>query len=220
MTQLGYFGKTIHRGDFVRFNLPKSFFTVMDDWLQSTMTQGDAKHGEDWPSRYQNASGYRFQLSSNVAGESGWFGVLAPSTDKVGRRFPFCIAASLPEQNIAPWGQSAFDEAFAAMESLLLRIREDDYDFGAAQDDIGTLASTITVALTQTATRTLELPAVGNTDTFSVMASSPDVIRTTSGALALLDALLTQAYFNYSIWTPLGGNATGHVLLTSGLPHI
>ncbi|MBX2825484.1 MAG: type VI secretion system-associated protein TagF [Gammaproteobacteria bacterium] len=217
MTQLGYFGKTKHRGDFVRFNLPKAFFTVMDDWLQGVMTLGETTHESEWSARYHASVGYRFQISADIAGEYGWFGVLLPSADKVGRRFPFCIAASLPEENTGLWTQPLESGIFREIEMLASRILGDDYEFDHVQNDMEILAGTLSETLEQGATRTLESPDTISDD-FTLRFAAPEILQSAEGALAMFESLLKHAYCNYSIWVPCNASDSSQVLISSGLP--
>ncbi|MBX2883563.1 MAG: type VI secretion system-associated protein TagF, partial [Granulosicoccus sp.] len=216
--QLGYFGKTIHRGDFVRFNLPKSFFTVMDDWLQGAMETGETTFGGDWPERFHNAAGFRFQLSVNIAGENGWFGIITPSSDKVGRRFPFCLAASLAEGFIPPWGQPAFEEGLRNLEAFSAKVNNPDYTFDSVQEDLAVLAADLSHLMNQSATRSVAGSNENDEEPFLLAATGREVLQSTTGCLAILDSVLKHNYFSYSVWQPIAASDTDKTLITSGLP--
>jgi type VI secretion system protein ImpM len=73
---VGLFGKLPATGDFVSRGLPDAFRSRWDDWV----TRHLALRPEPWP-----VGGLRFRLCS---GESAAAGIVLPSRDRVGRRFP------------------------------------------------------------------------------------------------------------------------------------
>jgi type VI secretion system protein ImpM len=150
VNQLGYYGKTPHHGDFVRFNLPQSFIKVWDDWLQQIMINGESQ-SQSWPTQYAQAPAYRFVLSGGIAGNTPWIGILKTSQDKEGRRFPFCLALSLPEHELPCVSVSTkalwFDEA----EALLTRVAAREYNFDDLQGELALLAKKHTKPSTPTA---------------------------------------------------------------------
>lgn len=243
MNQLGYYGKTAHRGDFVRFNLPQSFITVWDDWLRDIMIQGELQH-TDWRERYAAAPAYRFVLSAGIAGNTPWLGVLLPSADKVGRRFPFCLAVSLPENAMPVLSLLSSNDWFVDAEQLLHTVQASDYVFDELQADLGQLAERhaqtqpamchqlaqtepavdehFTICVTPASTLPSDLPP-GQLPAVPAPAQAPgqSPIRWTSqsSTLALapmLDTVLQQCASEYSLWQATGN--TGRLILSSGLP--
>lgn len=81
-TRTGLFGKLPTRGDFVRRNLPRSFVEPWDAWLSAGLIAVPNAHWGPW----------RFHLAAGACGPDGAAGVLAPSQDSVGRRFPLTLA--------------------------------------------------------------------------------------------------------------------------------
>ena len=218
MIQIGYFGKTIHRGDFVRFNLPKAFITVMDDWLQNVLILGEATHASDWPTLYANWQDYRFHWSANVAGDSAWAGIVSSSTDKVGRRFPFCICACLPDTTPPSWNQSVLDDFFYELNLLLQSIRQSNYDFDQLQSTLANMAETRTVSVNQEPCDSHSKSERYDADHFSLLTSGKHLSNDSRAAASILDVVLKQTYFNYSIWTPLDNTSDAKGVVTSGLP--
>ena len=135
--QFGYYGKTIHRGDFVRFNLPQIFVSVLDDWLQTTLLEGETQHGESWKAVYANSNAYRFGLSAGIAGESAWIGVMQPSTDKVGRRFPFIMALGLPPGISPVTHGAALEPVYASIEAFTRDSMQTGFEFDSLQASMG-----------------------------------------------------------------------------------
>lgn len=214
MNQLGYYGKTPHRGDFVRFNLPQSFIKVWDDWLQQVMISGEIST-DSWPAQYAKAPAYRFILSSGIAGNTPWIGILKASQDKVGRRFPFCLALSLPEHELPCVSVSTralwFDEA----EALMTRILDINYPFDELQGELASMADRHKLAA-----RTHASPhASSNTpsnDNVTISVLSSTALRSHQNLPSLLDTVLQQTLGEYSLWIAAGSHEL--TAINSGLP--
>lgn len=215
MNQLGYFGKIQHRGDFVRFNLPQSFTKVWDDWLQQIILDGEQHHQSEWKSFYDNAPSQHFVLSSGIAGSQIWVGVLLPSQDKVGRRFPFCLAMSLSEHNLPCVTAARLTPWFRDAQSLLSRIKASDYEFDQLQIELGTLAKKYEQSDILSPSP-LTITSKPDSDSIGVTIDSSNPLNDPVAAQALLDALLTQTLSEYSIWMCQDGD--NQSMLHSGLP--
>lgn len=98
----GVFGKVPKMGDFVRVGKPVSGF---ETWLEAGMAWGAKKHGEAWQERFDAGAPHAFVFRSRPAEPRSSeprtlvAGVMRPSRDRVGRRFPLTVYASLDE----PW---------------------------------------------------------------------------------------------------------------------
>ncbi len=214
MSQLGYFGKTPHRGDFVRFNLPKAFVTVWDDWLQQLMITGEQKYTSQWSTIYETAPSYRFALSTDIAGDSTWAGILLPSVDKVGRRFPFCIVASLPKGEQPAGLLSSPPQWFEKLISLAEGVNDPDYDFAHLQDELAELVAQIRPTEQPTESIHGERPH----DYLKIIADSSSALNHVTSSAALLDSVLNQFAFQYSIWVTHTNTDEGVTYLSNGLP--
>ena len=110
----GFFGKVRTHGDFVTRRLPSEFITPWDACLQQGMLFAQRWFDAQWLPVYLNAPIWCFALGADVCGESAWAGVLMPGVDRVGRYFPFTLAAPLARDDIANWlggAQVWYDEA-------------------------------------------------------------------------------------------------------------
>ena len=89
------FGKLPAHGDFIRRGIGEAAAEELDDWLSASL--GDAATLEDFDDLYAQAPAWRF-----IAGIGGqaMCGVIAPSVDKVGRRFPILAGVALPGHNV------------------------------------------------------------------------------------------------------------------------
>lgn len=125
MAGFGAFGKMPSAGDFFRLNTPGGFVRVWDAWLQQIMLDGRAEYGADFDAHYMTAPIWRFTLPAGLAGAGAVMGVMMPSVDRVGRRFPLTLMTGLPGQGAAVpyhFGETAL---FERLEDVALDALED-----------------------------------------------------------------------------------------------
>jgi type VI secretion system protein ImpM len=115
LTAIGLYGKLPAHGDFVRRALPKSFVDPWDAWLQAGMAAARAALGEAWEDAWRDGPVWRFALPAGACGPEAVAGVLVPSVDSVGRRFPLTLAAVFAGDE-GP--ARAAEEWFEALERL------------------------------------------------------------------------------------------------------
>ncbi|NMJ39951.1 type VI secretion system-associated protein TagF [Roseomonas sp. JC162] len=121
----GLYGKVPAHGDFVRRGLPSTFVAPWDEWLQAAMSRARMGLGTRWEDAWDAAPAWRFALPAGACGPDAVAGVMLPSVDTVGRRFPITLAALLPVGAAVP------DDAwFDALEGAALAGR-----FGQADAD-------------------------------------------------------------------------------------
>ena len=140
----GLFGKLPAHGDFVRRALPRSFVAPWDAWLSEGMAAARAAFGEGWDDAWDHAPAWRFRLAPGACGPDAAVGVMLPSADMVGRRFPLTLAAVLPAASIPPP-----PEWYDALEAVALQAREGGLDADA-------LAASLPVAPPDDADATLD----------------------------------------------------------------
>ncbi len=140
--RFGVFGKMPALGDFLRMGTQPGFVAVWDDWLQTTMRQARDMLGARFDDSYMRAPIWRFTLAPGLAGQGGALGVLMPSVDRVGRRFPLTIAAPLPARFSVPGTHCANDAVFRSLEDIALDALDDAMTrdaLGARLARLGTL---------------------------------------------------------------------------------
>jgi type VI secretion system protein ImpM len=121
----GAFGKIPALGDFFRLNVGQTFVVAWDQWLQDTLLAAQTALGGHWDDRYMSAPIWRFSLAAGLAGPAPVIGVLMPSVDRVGRKFPLTLVCEMP--NPAPLRTLALqDPAFTALEHLAILALDDD----------------------------------------------------------------------------------------------
>lgn len=91
--ETGVFGKLPAHGDFIYRNLPSHFINAWDAWLQGFIANSQQELGEHWLDTYLTSPIWRFAFSDGIIDDSHWVGILLPSVDRVGRYFPFSVAA-------------------------------------------------------------------------------------------------------------------------------
>lgn len=92
----GFHGKLPSRGDFVGAGLPRAFTDPWDDWLSAALDGARRRLGAAWEPSFAAAPPWRLVLAHGVCGADAVAGVMVPSADRVGRPYPFLIAAALP----------------------------------------------------------------------------------------------------------------------------
>ncbi|MCB1363029.1 MAG: type VI secretion system-associated protein TagF [Rhodobacteraceae bacterium] len=121
----GAFGKMPSVGDFFRLNPPPGFVSPWDGWLQRAILAAQQALGQDWDAHYMSAPIWRFALSPGQAGPRKALGVLMPSVDRVGRRFPLTLMAALPTPGPAPLDHFCETALFERLEEIALAALED-----------------------------------------------------------------------------------------------
>lgn len=112
---LGLYGKLPIRGDFIRRGMPADLVAAWDRWASAGIQQareqlGDVAFAEAW----DEMPHWCFALPEGACGTAAIAGVMAPSRDAVGRRYPLLIAA--PVASPAPsWFAGVEDMAAEAV---------------------------------------------------------------------------------------------------------
>lgn len=119
------YGKMPAVGDFFHLNPPPGFVRVWDDWVQAVLLTGQGVHGPYWDGYYMSAPIWRFTLTPGLAGPEKVMGVLMPSVDRVGRRFPLTLLAALPTPGPAALDHLCEMPLFERLEDLALASLED-----------------------------------------------------------------------------------------------
>ncbi len=126
--RFGAFGKMPSLGDFFRLDTPNGFVRVWDTWLQSAMMIAAEAGGDAWDDQYMSAPIWRFTLSPGLAGAQKVTGVLMPSVDRVGRRFPLALMAVVPNEGPAALDHLTQTAMFEKLEDVALSVLEDGVD--------------------------------------------------------------------------------------------
>lgn len=126
MAGFGAFGKIPALGDFFRLGVTADFVPPWDGWLQATLLSASQVLGPRFEACYMSAPIWRFALPPGVAGNQGVVGVIMPSIDRVGRRFPLTLAAQTGSGEQAALRNLIWQDAvLAGLEDLALQALDD-----------------------------------------------------------------------------------------------
>lgn len=131
----GWFGKIPALGDFTSRRLPPEFVGPWDTWLQASVAASRTALGARWLDVYLSSPLWRFALMAGCCGEQAWLGVVMPSVDRVGRYFPFTIAAPICASTVALDTVASDTEWYRATEEAALAM----LDSQASADDLEVL---------------------------------------------------------------------------------
>lgn len=199
----GAFGKMPSVGDFFRLTPPAGFVRVWDGWLQQAMLDGQGALGAGWDDHYMSAPIWRFTLSAGLAGPHKAQGVLMPSVDRVGRRFPLTLMAALDTTGPAPHDHFTADALFEHLEDLALAALEDTMTL----DRLGHALSQIAPPPPRDPA---QLRAAGGV--LVMTGADPDALLPD-----LVSGLLNQSHKTLSLWSAVV-HGTPRLMLCPGLP--
>lgn len=103
---VGAFGKIPRMGDFVRIRANAEPTASFQSWIEQGMAYGEGKRGVGWASAYNRGSifafMYRMPRTKLAPGMSPAVltGIVKPSNDSVGRKFPLVVFAPVLERTI------------------------------------------------------------------------------------------------------------------------
>jgi type VI secretion system protein ImpM len=150
--QVAVFGKTPLMGDFLRVGAGGPAGEALEQWVEQGLGLAEGKRSSTWPSVYAAGATYAFIFRPPRASPAreALVGVIKPSVDSVGRRFPLVVyAPALPRAQL-PWPH-------------VLPIALGDFFDGAAT--LLMEADTVTgIADMQVALRRVPLPHLGDAD--------------------------------------------------------
>ena len=208
--QVGVSGKVFTHGDFIDRNLPESFLSPWNHWLQTGIALSQEQLGSEWLQKYLNAPIWRFALSGNICGEQSAIGVMIPSVDRVGRYFPLTLVAlgnfsaltALQVEGV--W--------FQKVEELLLTALQEGFHFENFLKNLNSLPKL---------TCSLQTPAnlSHSTQGKMMVALEGEQPFSSEHCQQTLDLLLRAQYGAYSIWATRGSQVVSPVsLVCEGLP--
>ena len=208
----GLYGKVPAIGDFVQRRLPARFVDPWDQWLRESLSLSQTQLGGGWLEHYLTSPLWRFVLSPQVAGPTGWVGVLMPSVDRVGRYFPLTLACPLPPQ-ASPFETLSRTDWLARAEAVALSGLEDCLDLDAFDARVLALGAPVVPCVT-TQAAPVTVPA---RERWHLDVPSPDRLR--ESASPLLTRALEDLFFAYSLWCTAGSELIAPSLLAcQGLP--
>ena len=114
----GWFGKHPEIGDFVARGVSEPLRDALQDWLDGALGLWRAEAGDGWEAAFDAARPVRFWIGAGVLGQ-GRSGGMAPSRDRVGRRYPLVVwsAGAMLPPPLDP-DQSEFEALEAALDAV------------------------------------------------------------------------------------------------------
>lgn len=136
---IAWFGKLPAIGDFAHRRLNLDAIERLDGWLSDGLAQRIQDAPDLWLDAYDHAPRWRFAWAAGVlASEGPWSGplcgVLLPSRDRVGRRFPL-IALRAMHAPLSP----AAREWLSGLESVLCLAVTEAWSIAQLEDALGLL---------------------------------------------------------------------------------
>lgn len=119
----GCCGKLPVHADFIKHNLKVREGVALDDWIQDGVTLLNRRYEEKWKKVFQLSPNFRFVFCGDETDKT-ISGVISPSTDKIGRCYPFVVfrasdnATIKKHQALAPL---AFLETYQNIDQMLNR---------------------------------------------------------------------------------------------------
>lgn len=139
--EAGFFGKAPSHGDFVSNRFDRALRERLDGWLQRAISESRQTFDGDWDATFAGMPVWRFVLGAEVVGGKPVMGVMAPSADRVGRRFPLILAVRLPRYEGPTFALCARETWFDAAESLARSAGHEDLDLTAFDEMVARLPS-------------------------------------------------------------------------------
>ena len=138
---IGLMGKHPDYGDFLQAGLSDHTIETVNQWLDATLPPLRDQMGQGWGDFWDNAQDVRFWIGRALFGRT-MIGVMRPSRDRVGRRFPLLLigegvdlAAPLGnDADQAPWEQltehlddmTSGEGSATLLEGLTMTLKSED----------------------------------------------------------------------------------------------
>ncbi len=220
---ISYYGKLPSHGDFISQQAPRAFTSVWDNWLQDSLLEWRNQLPEGWVADYMTMKSYRFILSSGIAGEVIWCGVLLPSRDKSGRLFPFTACIPLSPEHSTPIDIfTTHHEWLEKLDDLTINCLMRDFDadkFRQYQKDLEDLAAQCPTVVPQSNSYSCKntTPTAQNTSFAWHSSSLNNTSENSAINNSLLNTLLDEYCHAHSIWWTRNN---ADFMLCQGLPSV
>jgi type VI secretion system protein ImpM len=217
LAKSGYFGKTPILGDFIKYNLPRSFIEPWDDWLQSAIYQSKEELQTLWLDYFLTSPIYFFALTPGICDENSWLGLIMPSVDSAGRYFPLTLCRPVNEQ-ANPFTTLSSNLVWCdKAEQLLLSSLKNNFSIEQFNEGIRELDQSINqISVQPNVVDDINEPfrnQLTMRHPLDSLASMPGIYN------SLLHNVLSETCFAYSIWWTSGSKAvTSSFLLSKSLP--
>lgn len=123
---IGAFGKIPSLGDFFSLNIDHSIVEVLDNWMQSGLLEVSRQLGSRWDECYMSAPIWRFALCEGVFSEFRILGIMMPSVDRVGRKFPLLLITLVDNKTSIFFDHQRNIPLYEELEDIALMTLEDE----------------------------------------------------------------------------------------------
>ncbi|KIT16800.1 type VI secretion system-associated protein TagF [Jannaschia aquimarina] len=126
----GWFGKLPHKGDFVFAGLNEDVREEMSRWLDGAMTDARDALGPGWKDAFDASPAIRFWIGGEIMSWGTAIGVIVPSRDRVGRRYPLIVMTAGPVEPPTLVTDQGLHEALQVRALALIEGAEDGDEAG------------------------------------------------------------------------------------------
>lgn len=126
--RIGFFGKIQSHGDFISEGLDRDLIGALDGWVQAGMHACTDVFTSRWSSVFSASPPLRFITERGIWGRNAYAGVLLPSRDRVGRKYPLVVLAQMADFNQHPRTLYQDDTWFMAAEAVAETSMTSDFD--------------------------------------------------------------------------------------------
>lgn len=195
-------------------DLPQSFVSVWDEWLQHYIAGSKEQLGEDWLNIYLTSPIWRFVFSAGVIDNKVWAGIMLPSVDRVGRYYPLSAVRPLPDTANPLEFISMQTSWFSAMEELCLQALNGEMNV----DDLSSQVNSIDWMDDSSYTSLGQADGTGTT--FQINMEYEEQLPV-SVYPYLFNSILQNAFSSYGVWMTTGSERIEPCLfLTQSMPPI
>lgn len=194
--QVGVYGKLPMHGDFIHRNLPTTFISTWDEWLQLFIAGSKEQMGDDWLDIYLTSPLWRFVVSSGVVDENHWAGIMLPSVDQVGRYYPFSIAMPLASHLNPLEFITLNTQWYEQIEELALQTLDDQFSVDELVDKVNAIEFNTSMSYVKTG-------QLMNSNALHINMQFAEELPMSVYA-HFLDSLLLKSMNSYSVWATSG----------------
>jgi type VI secretion system protein ImpM len=214
----GFYGKAVTHGDFILRNLPSSFLSPWDEWLQSAIFASKSQLGDECAEFYRTSPIWRFALSSGICGDQVAAGILMPSVDSVGRYYPMTMVSLCSAPTVLFRILMRGEKWFVECEEAALTCLEESFAVETLEkrlESIGNLSEVVDVSTQEAETSSTIFP--GGMGVHSKKTELDSIWEELSPEL--MDTLARNRFESYSLWWTIGSHLIDPaIIIRSGLP--
>ncbi len=118
-TTIGFFGKLPGAGDFVVRSFERPLVASLTAWADTLVQHLRRGAGEEWAPVFDRLQPVAWVAAEGVCGPTAFAGLMRPSMDRVGRRYPLVVGVALPPGSRVVQAAAAAQGWFDYMDGLV-----------------------------------------------------------------------------------------------------